>query len=82
MILPFYTPQEIETLDALYHQLHPVDEKGFFPSTFSKNKNYRHEADVEIRRIGDRSIEKYCTATIFKPETIQDFYVRPLDYAI
>ncbi len=61
VILPFYTPQEIETLDALYHQLHPVDEKGFFPSTFSKNKNYRHEADVEIRRIGDRSIEKYCT---------------------
>ena len=61
VVLPFYTPEEIETLDALYHRLHPVDEKGFFPSTFSKNKNYRHEADAEIRRIGNRSIEKYCT---------------------
>lgn len=61
VVLPFYDAAEINALDALYHRLHPKDEKGFFPSTFSKNKNYRNEADTEIRRIGSRSIEKYCT---------------------
>ena len=61
LILPFYSQEEIQELEALYHRLHPVDEKGFFPSTFSKDKNYRYEADSEIKRIGNRSIEKYCT---------------------
>lgn len=60
VILPFYTPEEIKELEAVYHTLHPVDEKGFFPSTFSQDKSYRHQADSEIRRIGNRSIEKYC----------------------
>ncbi len=60
IILPFYDIQEINELDALYHRLHPKDEKGFFPSTFSNDKNYRNEADSEIKRIGNRSIEKYC----------------------
>jgi len=60
VILPFYTAEEIKELEALYHRLHPQDEKGFFPSTFSKDKKYRHEADEEIKRIGNRSIEKYC----------------------
>ncbi|MCW5906392.1 MAG: phytanoyl-CoA dioxygenase family protein [Chitinophagales bacterium] len=61
VILPFYTEEEVKELEALYYRLHPQDEKGFFPSTFSKDKNYRHEADTEIRRVGNRSIEKYCT---------------------
>jgi len=61
LIVPFYTEAEIRELEALYHRLHPKDEKGFFPSTFSKDKNYRQEADREIRRIGARSIEQYCT---------------------
>lgn len=60
VILPFYTPEEIKTLEEVYHRLHPVDEKGFFPSTFSQNKDYRHQADTEIRRVGKRSVEKYC----------------------
>ena len=60
VILPFYTPEEIKELDELYHKLHPKDEHGFFPSTFSKDKNYRAIADEEIRRIGSRSINKYC----------------------
>ncbi len=60
IILPFYTPQEISELEALYYRLHPKDEQGFFPSTFSNNKQYRTEADSEIRRIGSRSIEQYC----------------------
>lgn len=60
VILPFYTPEEIKELEEIYYRLHPEDEKGFFPSTFSKDKNYRYEADTEIKRIGSRSIEKNC----------------------
>ncbi len=60
VILPFETPEEIKELNELYHKLHPKDELGFFPSTFSKDKNYRAIADEEIRRIGSRSINQYC----------------------
>lgn len=58
VIVDFYTPEQIAELDALYHKLHPVDEKGFYPSTFSSDKNYRTEADKEIRRVGDSWISK------------------------
>jgi len=56
IILPFYTEEEIAELTALYHRLHPQDEKGFFPSTFSADKNYRQTADREIQRVCERSI--------------------------
>jgi len=59
VILPFYTQEEIEQLRLLYQKLHPVDEKGMFPSTFSQDKHYRHAADTEIKKVGSRSIEKY-----------------------
>lgn len=58
--LPFYNAEEIRELNDLYHRLHPKDEKGFFPSTFSKDKNYRQIADSEIRRICERPIAQYC----------------------
>lgn len=61
LIVPFYTQAEIRELEALYYRLHPKDEKGFFPSTFSNDKNYRHTADREIRRICERPIALYCT---------------------
>lgn len=54
----FYTTEEIEELNKLYDNLHPVDEKGFYPSTFSQDKNYRQKADSEIRRIGNRTISE------------------------
>lgn len=60
VVLPFYTQEEIKALTDLYHDLHPHDENGFFPSTFSKDKNYRSVADTQIRKIGQRSIEHYC----------------------
>ena len=60
IILPFYNESEINDLEALYYRLHPEDEKGFFPSTFSKDKNYRTAADQGIRRICERSIDEYC----------------------
>jgi hypothetical protein len=61
VILPFYNPTEVTFLLNLYRELHPVDEKGFFPSTFSKDKNYRNKANEEIQRVGNRSINEYLT---------------------
>lgn len=60
LVVPFYNKEEIDELMNLYQKLHPKDEKGFFPSTFSRNKEYRITADKEIRRIGSRSIEAIC----------------------
>ena len=59
VIVDYYTPEEVAYLLGLYRELHPKDEEGFFPSTFSKDKNYRIVADEEIRKIGNRSINKY-----------------------
>jgi len=59
VVVPFYAADEIAELKELYYRLHPKDEKGFFPSTFSKDKNYRAVADEEIRRICLRSMELY-----------------------
>lgn len=61
IILPFYNKDEMEALKKLYYDLHPNNEAGFFPSTFSQDKNYRKTADEKIRAIGQRSIEHYCT---------------------
>lgn len=55
-VVQFYTTEEIAELNRLYSDLHPTDEQGFYPSTFSKDKNYRQKADEEIRRIGSRTI--------------------------
>jgi ectoine hydroxylase-related dioxygenase (phytanoyl-CoA dioxygenase family) len=56
-VVQFYTPDEIAELNKLYSNLHPADEQGFYPSTFSQDKNYRQKADEEICRIGNRTIE-------------------------
>jgi hypothetical protein len=61
VVLPFYSPEEIAELNQLYASIQPKEYEGFFPSTFSNDKNYRTQADLEIRRIGQRSIEKYLT---------------------
>ena len=65
VIVDFYTPEEIEEVKELYHKLHPKDEEGFFPSTWSKDKNYRETADIELQRIGERRFN----------ELLQDFQV-------
>lgn len=59
VIAPFYTKEEVRELTDLYQLMHPKDEKGHFPSTFSKDLNYRTVADKEIRRIGERGINFY-----------------------
>lgn len=60
VVLPFYKEEEMKELIDLYYRLHPKDEKGFFPSTFSNDKNYRTVADEEIRRINERAIAEHC----------------------
>lgn len=59
VILPFYNEAEMENLKEVYHDLHPNNEEGFFPSTFSQDKNYRHQADTAIRKACERSVSKY-----------------------
>lgn len=59
VILPFYNQEEMQHLEKVYHELHPESEKGFFPSTFSQDKDYRYKADVEIRKACDRSMAHY-----------------------
>jgi hypothetical protein len=58
VIVPFYNEEEVEYLNNLYHDLHPKDEKGFFPSTFSKDKEYRTKADDEIQKLGSRTMNE------------------------
>lgn len=65
VIVDFYTPEEIEEVKELYRTLHPKDEEGFFPSTWSKDKNYRESADRELKRIGQRRFN----------ELLQDFQI-------
>lgn len=59
VVVPFYTETEVKELTELYYRMHPQDEKGFFPSTFSKDKNYRVVADAEIRRVCQRGVDQY-----------------------
>jgi ectoine hydroxylase-related dioxygenase (phytanoyl-CoA dioxygenase family) len=59
VVLPFYNDEEMEELRTLYRRLHPSNETGFFPSTFSNDKSYRQKADFEIRRLCERSMQGY-----------------------
>lgn len=76
LILPFYNPDEIAFLNALYEDIQPQEYEGFFPSTFSADKNYRTQADIGIKNACSRSIEKYlqdikviCGSFIVKKST-------------
>ncbi len=60
VIVPYYSQEEIEELISVYEKLHPHNERGFFPSTFSNDKEYRTVVDAEIRRIGQKYIDQYC----------------------
>lgn len=60
VILPYYEQKDMEALIKLYDRIHPENEKGFFPSTFSSSKDFRTQGDQEIRRIGKKYIDRYC----------------------
>ncbi|MFN8287517.1 MAG: phytanoyl-CoA dioxygenase family protein [Chitinophagales bacterium] len=53
VVVDFYNAAQVKELNELYHRLHPKDEKGFFPSTFSSDKHYRETVNDEIKRIAD-----------------------------
>lgn len=58
VIVPFYTQEEVQQLLKLYEDLHPKDEQGFYPSTFSQDKTYRETADTEITKVGARTMNE------------------------
>lgn len=59
VIVDFYSEEEIKEANDLYYKLHPSDEKGFYPGTYSFDKKYRDEMDKGIKQIGSRQIENY-----------------------
>jgi ectoine hydroxylase-related dioxygenase (phytanoyl-CoA dioxygenase family) len=59
VVVPFYDREEIAALLKLYGNIQPKVEEGFFPSTFSQDKDYRTKADVSIRAICERGIAAY-----------------------
>jgi hypothetical protein len=61
VIVDFYNPEETQDALDLYYKLHPVDEKGFFPGTYSLDKHYRGDMDKGLKQIGNRSIASYLT---------------------
>lgn len=61
IIVDFYKPEETQAAIDLYYKLHPVNEKGFFPGTYSLDKTYRNEMDKGLKEIGSRSISSYLT---------------------
>jgi hypothetical protein len=61
VIVDFYSPEEVQTATDLYYKIHPKDEKGFFPATYSMDKNFRGEMDLGLKQVGSRSIESYLT---------------------
>lgn len=58
VLVDFYTPDQVEQLIQVYRELHPKDEVGFFPSTFSSDKNYRKRADQTIREVAAKRMQE------------------------
>lgn len=61
VIVDFYNEQEIQEATDLYYRIHPKDEKGFYPATYSFDKRFRDEMDKGLKEIGSRSINNYLT---------------------
>jgi len=61
VIVDFYNQKEIQEATDLYYQIHPKDEKGFYPATYSFDKKFRDEMDKGLKKIGSRSINDYLT---------------------
>jgi len=61
VIVDFYSEEEIQEATDLYYKIHPADEKGFYPATYSFDKRFRDEMDKGLKKIGSRSIETYLT---------------------
>lgn len=63
VIVDFYNEEEIQSATDLYYKIHPKDEKGFYPATYSFDKKFRDEMDKGLKEIDSRSIENYLMDT-------------------
>ena len=61
VIVDFYSEEEVKAATDLYYKIHPADEKGFYPATYSFDKKFRDEMDKGLKEIDSRSIENYLT---------------------
>ena len=59
VIVPFFTPEEVNQLNDLFYSFHNDNEvTGFFSTTFSLNKEYREQANRQIIEIGLKRINE------------------------
>lgn len=58
VIVDFYNAEEIKQAEDLYYSIHPK-EQGFYPGTYSFDKNFRDTMDKGIKAINKRQIENY-----------------------
>jgi ectoine hydroxylase-related dioxygenase (phytanoyl-CoA dioxygenase family) len=54
VVVDFYNDDELKEVNNLFESIHPKGGKGFFPSPYSTDKNYREKTDSELKRIGQR----------------------------
>jgi hypothetical protein len=59
VIVDFYNEQEVKEATDLYYKIHPKNEKGFYPATYSFDKKFRDEMDKGLKKVGSRSINDY-----------------------
>ncbi|MBK9353445.1 MAG: phytanoyl-CoA dioxygenase family protein [Bacteroidetes bacterium] len=48
-IIPLLKEGDLIKYNKLYGDIHSVDSKGFFPSTYSNNKEYRKEISIQLK---------------------------------
>ena len=59
VIIPFYTKEDIEHLKVFYNNITPNDTKGFQPTTYFHDNDYRIKASNEILKIAVPHIEDH-----------------------
>jgi hypothetical protein len=58
VIVPFYTPEDIQRLTDYYYEITPTRQKGFQPTTYFQDNEYRDKASSEILRVAKPHLER------------------------
>ncbi len=58
VIVDFYNKDEIIAAEKLYYDIHP-EKEGFYPATYSFDKQFRDQMDKGIKSIMSRQIENF-----------------------
>lgn len=61
VVVPFYTPDEVEALTAFHRQITPGNGAGFQPTTYVQGAEYRQTASDFIRRTASPRLESLLT---------------------